>query len=215
MNLAQELKTLDINNIGSWPILFKIIAIAFICAAVLALGIYVDTTSQYQALESAQKKEVELKTTFEEKQRKAVNLNAYRKQMEDMEKIFGAMLRQLPSKTEVAALLVDISQVGVSSGLEFELFKPLNENPVEFYAELPIKLRVVGNYHEFGNFVSGVAALPRIVTIHDFSIQRHKDKTKEALVMEATAKTYRYLDDDEIAASNAKKKKKKKKRKRK
>ena len=95
------------------------------------------------------------------------------------------------------------------------LFKPLNENPVEFYAELPIKLRVVGNYHEFGNFVSGVAALPRIVTIHDFSIQRHKDKTKEALVMEATAKTYRYLDDDEIAASNAKKKKKKKKRKRK
>ncbi len=210
MSLVNELKTLDINNIGSWPMLFKVVAIGFICAAVLGLGVYVDTTNQYQALDNAQKKELELKNTFEEKQRKAVNLNAYRKQMEDMQKIFGAMLRQLPSKTEVAALLVDISQVGLASGLEFELFRPLNENPVEFYAELPIKIRVVGNYHEFGNFVSGVAALPRIVTIHDFSISRHKDKEKGALVMEATAKTYRYLDEDEIAAGASKNRKKKK-----
>lgn len=215
MSLAQELKNLDFNNIGTWPMLFKIVAIALISGAVLALGVYIDTTSQYQALETAHKKEQELKTTFEEKQRKAVNLNAYRKQMEDMEKIFGEMLRQLPSKTEVAALLVDISQVGLASGLEFELFKPLNENPIEFYAELPIKLRVVGNYHEFGNFVSGVAALPRIVTIHDFTITRHKNKEKEALVMEATAKTYRYLDENEIAANSAKNNKKKKKRKKK
>ncbi len=212
MSLVQELKTLDINNIGSWPLIFKAIVIGLICAVVLALGINFDTTNQYNALDAAQKKELELKNTFEQKQEKAVNLNAYRKQKEDMQKIFGEMLRQLPSKTEVAALLVDISQVGLSSGLEFELFKPLNENPVEFYAELPIKIRVVGNYHEFGNFVSGIAALPRIVTIHDFSIFANKTKGKEGLVMEATAKTYRYLDEDEIAEKANKKRKGKKKR---
>lgn len=212
MSLVQELKTLDINNIGSWPLIFKAIVIGLICAVVLALGINFDTTNQYNALDAAQKKELELKNTFEEKQQKAVNLNAYRKQKEDMQKIFGEMLRQLPSKTEVAALLVDISQVGLSSGLEFELFKPLNENPVEFYAELPIKIRVVGNYHEFGNFVSGIAALPRIVTIHDFSIFTNKAKGKEGLVMEATAKTYRYLDEDEIAEGANRKRKGKKKR---
>ncbi len=209
MSLVQELKTLEINNVGSWPLIFKAVAIGFICAIVLALGINFDTTNQYNALEAAQKKELELKNVFEQKQEKAVNLNAYRKQKEDMQKIFGEMLRQLPSKTEVAALLVDISQVGLSSGLEFELFKPLNENPIEFYAELPIKIRVIGNYHEFGNFVSGIAALPRIVTIHDFSISTNKAKGKEGLVMEATAKTYRYLDEDEIAEGASKKRKKK------
>lgn len=209
MNLVQELKTLDINNVGSWPLIFKAIAIGAICAIVLALGINFDTTKQYNALDVAQKKELELKNTFEQKQEKAVNLNAYRKQKEDMQKIFGEMLRQLPSKTEVAALLVDISQVGLSSGLEFELFKPLDENPIEFYAELPIKIRVIGNYHEFGNFVSGIAALPRIVTIHDFSISANKAKGKEGLIMEATAKTYRYLDEDEIAEGANKKRKKK------
>jgi len=207
MNLAQELKTLDINNIGSWPLLFKGVAIAILSVAVLALGIHFDTTKQYNKLDVAEKKELELKKTFETKQKKAVNLNAYRKQKEDMQKIFGEMLRQLPSKTEVAALLIDISQVGLASGLEFELFKPLNENPVEFYAELPIKLRVVGNYHEFGNFVSGVAALPRIVTLHNFSISTGKNNA--GLVMEATAKTYRYLDENEIAQSVSSRKKKK------
>ena len=139
MSLVQELKTLEINNVGSWPLIFKAVAIGFICAIVLALGINFDTTNQYNALEAAQKKELELKNVFEQKQEKAVNLNAYRKQKEDMQKIFGEMLRQLPSKTEVAALLVDISQVGLSSGLEFELFKPLNENPIEFHAELDRK----------------------------------------------------------------------------
>jgi len=209
MSLVQELKTLDINNVGSWPLIFKAIAIGFICAIVLALGINFDTTTQYNALDVAEKKELELKTTFEQKQQKAVNLNAYRKQKEDMQKIFGEMLRQLPSKTEVAALLIDISQVGLSSGLEFELFKPLNENPIEFYAELPIKIRVLGNYHEFGNFVSGIAALPRIVTIHDFSISTNKKKSNKGLVMEVTAKTYRYLDENEIAEGANKKRKKK------
>jgi len=209
MSLVQELKTLDINNVGSWPLIFKAIAIGILCAVVLALGINFDTTTQYNALDVAEKKELELKSTFELKQQKAVNLNAYRKQKEDMQKIFGEMLRQLPSKTEVAALLIDISQVGLSSGLEFELFKPLNENPIEFYAELPIKIRVLGNYHEFGNFVSGIAALPRIVTIHDFSISPNKKNSNKGLVMEVTAKTYRYLDEDEIAEGASKKRKKK------
>lgn len=212
MNLQAELRNLDFSNIGSWPVLFKALAVGVICAGVLGLGLYLDTTRQYQSLADAGKKETELKQEFGKKQQKAVNLDAYKKQMEDMKNIFGKMLRQLPSKTEVAALLIDISQVGLASGLEFELFKPQMEIPKEFYAELPINIRVRGTYHEFGNFASGVAALPRIVTIHDFSISKSKKKGSEELIMEATAKTYRYLDEKEIAEQTAKKKKKKKRR---
>ena len=220
MSFAADLKRLDINNIGNWPPLFKGIAIALICAAVIGIGVYLDTLDQLSVLHAAQGKEAELKKNFEAKQGKAVALNAYRKQMEDMQKVFGEMLRQLPSRTEVAALLVDISQVGVASGLEFELFKPEPEIPVEFYSELPIKVRVNGNFHQFGNFVSGVAALPRIVTLHDFVISQAKDsggkgKHKGPLIMEATAKTYRYLDEDEIAQENAKKKERDKTKKKK
>ncbi len=211
MSFADDLKRLDPNNIGNWPVVFKAIAVGLIVAAVLGGGIYFDTLDQLKSLHKEEDKEVSLKKTFEEKQSRAVNLNAYKKQMEEMQKVFGEMLRQLPSKTEVAALLVDISQVGVSAGLDFELFKPEPEIPVEFYAELPIKIRVNGNYHQFGNFVSGVAALPRIVTLHDFVITqakdaKTKDKRKGPLVMEATAKTYRYLDEDEIAKEVSRKK---------
>lgn len=212
MSFADDLKRLDFNNIGNWPIAFKGLAIGVVCAGVLGAGVYFDTLGQLSSLRKEQDKEVTLKKTFEEKQAKAVSLNAYKKQMEEMQKVFGEMLRQLPSKTEVAALLVDISQVGIAAGLEFELFKPEPEIPVEFYAELPIKVRVNGNYHQFGAFVSGVAALPRIVTLHDFVITQAKDaKTKDGkrkgpLIMEATAKTYRYLDEDEIAKETAKKK---------
>ncbi|MCB1849585.1 MAG: type 4a pilus biogenesis protein PilO, partial [Gammaproteobacteria bacterium] len=127
------------------------------------------------------------------KQAKAVNLEKYEKQLEEMKQSFGAMLRQLPDKTEVAELLVDVSQTGLASGLEFELFDPLGENRKEFYAELPIKIKVLGNYHQFGNFISGLATLPRIVTIHDIEITQGKDKR---LQMEAVAKTYRYLDEE-------------------
>ncbi len=216
MSFVDEMKRLDVNNIGTWPMVFKGVAIAVVCATVLGLGIYFDTLEQVNMLRQAQGKEAELKKTFEEKQAKAVSLDAYKKQMEDMQKVFGEMLRQLPSKTEVAALLVDISQVGVASGLEFELFKPEPEIPVEFYAELPIKIRVNGNFHQFGAFVSGVAALPRIVTLHDFVITQIKDggqkgKRRGHLMMEATAKTYRYLDEEEITQEQAKKKDKKKK----
>ena len=136
---------------------------------------------------------------FTGKAHQAANLPAYRAQMEEMKRSFGTMLRQLPSKTEVAELLVDISQTGLESGLEFELFKPEKEKPAEFYAELPIKIKVTGRYHQFGQFVSDVAALSRIVTLHDFTIAPLKVQGKEpdALTMEVTAKTYRYLEEGE------------------
>jgi type IV pilus assembly protein PilO len=145
-------------------------------------------------------KESELRQTFEVKAKKAANLAAYEQQLSEMKESFGAMLRQLPNKTEVADLLVDISQTGLASGLEFELFKPQAEVPKEFYAELPISIRVKGTYHEFGNFVSGVAALPRIVTVHDINIEPDKDQDGE-LTMDILAKTYRYMDDDEQQAA--------------
>jgi len=209
MNITEEIKKLeklDINNVASWPMFLKAIAVTAIAIAVLIGGWFLDTTSQIDLLDAAKSKEETLKKDFEEKQAKAARLDAYKKQMDDMQRIFGEMLRQLPGKTEVAALLVDISQVGLASGLEFELFKPEPESPIEFYAELPIKLKVVGNYHEFGNFVSGVAALPRIVTLHDFTISTQANKGQGNLLMEATAKTYRYLDDEEISQEIARKK---------
>jgi type IV pilus assembly protein PilO len=164
----------------------------------LFAGYWFDTRDQLAELDRHERKEKQLKDTFKAKVNKAANLEAYKQQMVEMEQSFGAMLKQLPSRTEVAELLVDISQTGLASGLEFELFKPQGEVPLEFYAELPIQLRVIGEYHEFGNFVSGVAALPRIVTLHDFSISPQKEGGK--LVMEAKAKTYRYLDEDELQA---------------
>ncbi len=148
-------------------------------------------------------KEQELKTVFEKKAKLAVNLEAYEKQLEEMRESFGAMLRQLPNKTEVADLLVDVSQTGLASGLEFELFKPQAEVPREFYAELPISIKVTGDYHEFGDFVSGVAALPRIVTLHNVNISR-RDAKSGNLVMNLTAKTYRYLEDEERSGGKKK-----------
>lgn len=203
MNIS-ELNNLDFNNIGSWPVAAKAIAIVVICAAVLFAGYWFDTQEQIQMLEQAQAKELELKQTFEKKQADAANLEAYKEQMAEMEKRFGALLLKLPSKTEIAELLVDVSREGLDAGLEFELFKPGNEVPREFYAEFPINLRVTGSYHQLGNFVSGVAALPRIVTIHDLSMKRGKEGE---LTMTATANTYRYLDKSE-AKSKPKNKKK-------
>ena len=205
MNLSEfmeELKGLDLNDVGSWPMPIKGLAIVLLSIAVLGAGFWFDTQNQLAALERAEQKEVELKNIFKTKQHKAKNLDAYKQQMEEMERSFGAMLRQLPSKTEVAELLVDISQAGLANGLEFELFKPEDESPAEFYAELPINIRVTGSYHDFGRFVSDVAALPRIVTLHDISISAAKRSAKEdgegnALVMAATAKTYRYLEEEE------------------
>ncbi len=204
-NFLNELQSLDPNNIGSWPVAAKVFVIGFVCAVVLVMGYMLDTSVQLQQLDVIRAQEATLKEEFIREQKKAVNLEQYKAQMEEMKESFGTMLRQLPSKTEVAALLVDITQAGLASGLEFELFKPEGETPKEFYAELPIKLKVSGNYHQFGEFISAVAALPRIVTMHEITVQSLPKQGE--LVMEAEAKTYRYLDDDEqaeLAAANKK-----------
>jgi len=189
---------LDPQDIGNWPLPAQVVSIAFLCVAILAGGWYFDTQHQQEVLAQASKKEIDLKRSFEIKQKKAANLAALKRQMEDMKESFGDMLRRLPNKTEVAALLVDISQQGLASGLEFELFKPGREQPADFYVELPIKIRVTGTYHQFGQFVSGVADLPRIVTQHDIHISSTSGTDK--LTMESTAKTYRYMDEEEEAA---------------
>lgn len=197
---------LDPNNIGSWPVAARGIVILLLSAALLFAGYYLDTSDQLLELETAQTKETTLKTEFETKQAKAINLEAYKAQMIEMQRSFGALLQQLPGKTEVAELLVDISRIGIISGLEFELFKPAAESPKEFYAELPIQLRVKGNYHQFGNFASATAALSRIVTLHDLTLSSSDKKDGDGrMTMEATAKTYRYLEKDE--GTNKKKRK--------
>lgn len=205
-----DLNNLDFSNLGAWPTGVKIALIIIVCAGVAVGGFFLDTQNQIEALERAEKKEVTFKQEFENKQAKAVNLEAYKQQLKEIEESFGAMLRQLPSKTEVEGLLVDISQTGLASGIEFELFKPEGERFIEFYAELPISMKMTGTYHEFGSFVSGVAALPRIVTLHDITISGGKGKDSR-LTMSVTAKTYRYLDENELATQKKGSKKKGKK----
>ena len=210
-SIGEQFTNLDPDNIGGWPILVRSLIILFVCIAVLGAGYYFDTQHQQIMLNKVTAEEQGYWTSFEAKQKKAANLEAYKAQMKDMEESFGTMLRQLPSKNEVADLLVDITQTGLSSGLEFELFKPKSEAKKEFYAVLPIDVKIEGYYHNLGEFVSGIAALPRIVTIHDIKLEV-KDKVTKKLKMEASARTYRYLDDDEIAAAGKRKKKRKRRR---
>ena len=200
-----DLNDLDLSSIGSWPMAVKAGVIVFICIGVLVLGYFLDIKDMQTKLDTTRNKEVSLKKTYEKKQAKAANLDAYKKQMKEMEASFGTMLRQLPSKTEVEDLLIDISQTGLASGIEFDLFKPAKEKFIEFYAELPISIKMRGTYHEFGDFVSGVAALPRIVTLHNIQITRKQNS--DELTMDLTAKTYRYLDEQEIASASKKRKK--------
>jgi type IV pilus assembly protein PilO len=204
-----DLNNLDLSNIGSWPLLVKGVIIAVVAVAVLAAGYFLDVQAQQENLEKIISEENRLKSDFEVKQAKAANLEAYKAQMVEMKDSFGAMIRQLPSKTEVEDLLVDISQTGLASGIEFQLFKPLKERHIEFYAELPISLKMTGTYHQFGEFVSGIAALPRIVTLQNISIKRGGGKKKDTLTMNVTAKTYRYLDESEVSGKRKKRKKKK------
>ena len=191
-----DLNNLDPQNIGAWPLPVRIALIAVVCIAIGYASVHYDIQPQLQTLEKVEKEEVTLRGTFEVKQKKAANLAALREQLAEMKQSFGDMIRQLPDKTEVAGLIVDISQTGLAAGLEFELFKPGKEKPGEFYSELPISIRVLGEYHQFGEFVSGVAKLPRIVTTHDISITS-TGGTGGSLVMDATAKTYRALDEEE------------------
>ena len=194
-----ELSKIDPNDVSKWPMALRAIVIVLLSIGVLGAGYWFDTQDQIAVLAVAEKKEEELKGVYKTKQFKAANLNAYRAQMDEMKLSFGAMLRQLPSKTEVAELLVDVSQTGLKNGLEFDLFRPESEVPAEFYAELPIKLKMSGSYHEFGTFVSDLAELPRIVTLHDFSIKPggNGKNGENVLLMEATAKTYRYIEEEE------------------
>lgn len=197
MNFLDQLRSLDFNDIGRWPLLFRSLLIGLLFLLVVAVGIYLQVIKDKNPkLERAAQQEVTLKQTFEGKQRQAVNLDAYVEQLKQMEGSFGALLRQLPNKTEVPSLLVDISQTGLAAGLEEELFQPSGEvGKQDFYAELPIRIRLRGSFHELAAFVSGVAALPRIVTLHDIDIKRGKADSGD-LILDLTAKTYRYLDDD-------------------
>jgi len=196
-----DISNLDINDlakIGSAPAPVKILLTLIVCIAVLAAGYFLDTTKQLKEHKKAIAEEAVLRTTFDEKQAKAANLDAYKQQLEDMRISFGTLLRQLPNKTEIETLLTDISQTGISSGLEIDFFKPEGLNQKEFYAEYPIKLKVTGRFHEFAEFVSGVAALPRIVTLKNILIEpADKNKGGQKLTMKLTAVTYQYLDESE------------------
>lgn len=185
----------DFNEAGNWPTAIKTAAIVLVSVILLGAWVYFDTLDQWDDLKKVEQKETALKKTFERKQAKAVNLDAYKQQLSDMQEQFGAMLQQLPNKTQIADLLVDVSQAGLASGLEFSLFQPSGEKRKDFYAEKPIKLTVVGSYHEFGEFVSNLAALPRIVTLHNVSLTPAGKGGQ--MTMNATAKTYRYLDEDD------------------
>lgn len=193
-----ELKQLDTKNPGGWPWPFKIVAMLLIFVLILVAGFFVFYKSQLENLDKEEKKETDLKTVFVEKKRLAVNLEAYQQQRAEIEQSFGALLKQLPTRSEMDALLIDINQAGLGRGLQFDLFKPAaTENITEFYAERPINLKVNGNYHDLGAFASDISKLPRIVLLNDLNIVAGKDG---ALSMDAVAKTYRYLDPDEVAA---------------
>jgi type IV pilus assembly protein PilO len=198
--LLEQLRSLDPNDPGRWPLVFRIGAIAAILIVATAFGVYMFAWKpQNPLLQQAQAEEATLFTTLEGKARKAANLDAYKVQLAEMERSFGAMLRQLPNRTEVPNLLVDISQTGLSAGLEEKLFQPSSEVKRDFYAEFPIKIRLTGNFHAVGSFVSGIAALPRIVTLHDIQIQPASKTSGDQLQIDVVAKTYRYLDDEEQA----------------
>ena len=205
----RDLQDIDINDIGSWPLWLKITGTGVICLAILAAGYWFIIKDQLETLDKEQRQEAQLKDTYLQKKALAINLEAYRQQMAEIEDTFGAMLKQLPDKTEVPELLIDITQAGLGRGLLFETFKPQRTRMADFYAEMPISLVVAGTYHQLGEFVSDLAALPRIVTIGDLKLTPIRGTNR--LKMAATTKTYHYLDEDTIekrraAAAKTKKK---------
>lgn len=204
MNIIDELNSLDTNNPGSWPGWVKIGTVVLLMAVIGVMGYKLVVADKIEQLGRLEHDEKSLKTTFKGKQQKAAQLDAYKTQLEEMEVILQSMLRQLPSKTEMSDLIVDISQTALASGIDNKLFEPGAETLHNFYAEKPISLKMVGGYHQFGEFVSGVASLPRVVilTMHDISLKPIDGSS--GLVLEGTAKTYRYLDDDEQAEMDAK-----------
>ena len=192
-----DLKALDPNNIGNWPFAPKFGLLLIGLIGIVFAGYWFDWQGQLDELEKSQQKEEQLRQVFLDKKKQAVNLEIYRKQLDEIVQSFGTLLKQLPNKSEMDALLTDINQAGLGRGLQFELFRPAAQETVsEFYAELPINIRITGNYHELGAFASDIAKLPRIVTLNDININPTKEGT---LGMDAVAKTYRYLDEEEIA----------------
>jgi type IV pilus assembly protein PilO len=207
MNLMEELRTLNVREPGRWPFAVRALAVAICFVVISGVLIYLFVwEDRMPDLQKSEDQETRLRAEYKDKHAKAVNLQLYKQQLVDIEKSFGALLRQLPSKTEVPNLLVDISQTGLAAALEEKLFQPGQEVKKDFYAELPIHIQLTGSYHEFGEFVSGIAALPRIVTLHDIQITP-AGKSYDQLQLDLTAKTYRYLDDDEVAAAEAEKRK--------
>lgn len=197
MNLVDELRNLDVNDVGRWPLLFRAGVILLVFLMVAGLGIYwfiiEDAAPQ---LTRERNDEQTLRVTFENKQRKAANYDAYKAQLSQIEQSFGTMLRQLPGETEIPSLIVDISQTGLAAGLQEKLFQPQPEIPRDFYAEKPIRIRLSGGYHEIANFVSGIASLPRIVTLHNINITPEESGTYDLLSLEVTAQTYRYIEEE-------------------
>ena len=205
MNLLEELRSLDPRDPGRWPLAARAGAVGacFLVLTIVLAYVFV-WDEQRPNLQRSEDTEQTLRQEFKSKHAKAVNLEVYKQQLKDIERSFGALLRQLPGKTEVPNLLVDISQTGLSAGLQVDSFVPQPEVPKDFYAELPIKISLTGSYHEFGEFVSGIAALPRIVTLHDIEIKSINKDAYDQLTLDLTAKTYRYLDEDELAVSDPK-----------
>lgn len=213
--MFENLGQIDFQDPASWPWWLKIVGTLVVCAGILYAGYYFIIKDQIETLEKAEQKEQQLKATYEQKKALAVNLPAYREQMKEMKESFGVMLRQLPDQTEVPELLVEITQAGIASGLEFQLFKPQKKRTADFYAILPIDLRVRGTYHQFAGFISDLAGLSRIVTIGNITISGGKGKNKAKgglLTMSAITHTYHYLDEPQISAQNAARNKKKKSR---
>lgn len=201
MSIVDDINNINFNDIGRAPLWLRVAIIILVFAGVVGGGMYLTVVKKKMpSLEKAQAKEQDLRDEFSAKQRKAANLEAYRRQLEEMQTNLGAMLKQLPGRTEIPSLLVDISQTGLASGLEEELFQPMAETPREVFAEKPIKIRLRGDYHELGNFVSDIAELPRIVVLEDVEIDGSKGL--DDLTMSVTAKTFRYLDPDEVVEEN-------------
>lgn len=198
--MLDDLRSLNLKDIGNWPMLPKMLVLIGIFVAIILGGFLLDWKDQWDTLEAAQAEEGKLKTQYGEKKAKAINFELYVQQLNEVEQSFGALVKQLPNRSEIDALLTDINQAGLGRGLQFELFRPAaQEKMAEFYAELPIKVRITGTYHDMGAFASDVAQLPRIVTLNDVNITNDKG----VLTFDAEAKTFRYLDEEEIAKQRA------------
>ncbi len=203
--MFNELRDLDFRDIGSAPSSVRYVILGFLLVIIIAIGYFLLIKAKTEQLEIVQKKEIGLRIEFENKQEKAANLEAYEVQLAEMQELLETMFRQLPSKTEMDKLLVDVSQTALGAGIDVQLFQPRGETHHDFYAERPISVRMLGDYHQFGEFVSGVASLPRVVilTMHDISLRRANDRDVKGgdgrLILEGTVKTYRYIDEEEAA----------------